>query len=195
MKVLKVTVTKLQAARRQLETALDLYFNEKDPVSIHALATAAYNVIRKVNRNKGGMPMLVKDTHAKQFAETTGKTEKEIANILNEAENFFKHADSDPNGTLTFDDGEAELFLFDAIGKYGEITQEKVPIFAAFHWWFVSRHPYIVKPGFPDKVPPPGLVDAAKTMTRRQWFDVMMLALLGTGGNAVDTKGNGLAVP
>src|SRR5207245_10811773 len=34
----KITVTKLDAARRQLRTAIRLWFEEGDPVSIHTLA-------------------------------------------------------------------------------------------------------------------------------------------------------------
>jgi hypothetical protein len=190
----KVTVNKLQAARRQLETALDLYFNEKDPVSIHTLTAAAYNVLRDVNLNTGGTPMLVKQIHAEQIATITGKKLGEIRSILNETENFFKHAKDDPTGMLTFDDGQAEVLLFDAIGKYIEITQERVPVFGAFHLWFASRHPDNLKPGFVDKAPPPELVEAARRMTRRQWLD-WMLASLGPDGHTVYRDGGWLVKP
>jgi hypothetical protein len=42
-------ISKLDAAKRQLETAITLYFNSGDWVSIHALAGAAYMIIRDVN--------------------------------------------------------------------------------------------------------------------------------------------------
>jgi hypothetical protein len=48
-----ITVTKLDAARRQLRTALRLWFHDGDPVSIHALLAAAHEIIHRLYRNKG----------------------------------------------------------------------------------------------------------------------------------------------
>jgi hypothetical protein len=45
----KLPVTKLDAARRQLETAITLWFHEADPVSIHALTGAAHNLLCDLN--------------------------------------------------------------------------------------------------------------------------------------------------
>jgi hypothetical protein len=47
----KIVVTKLDAARRQLRTAIHLWFNDGDPVSIHALAFAAYELSTLSARN------------------------------------------------------------------------------------------------------------------------------------------------
>ena len=47
-------LSKLEAARRQLETAIKLYFEYGDEVSIHALAAAAYSLIRDINEHRGG---------------------------------------------------------------------------------------------------------------------------------------------
>jgi len=52
--VQKLTISKLDAAKRQLETVIRLYFVHGDPVSIHTLTSAAYNVIRDVNKKRGG---------------------------------------------------------------------------------------------------------------------------------------------
>lgn len=58
-KLLKIS--KLDAAKRQLETVIRMYFNSGDPVSIHTLAAAGYNLIRDINSNRGGTSMIVKD--------------------------------------------------------------------------------------------------------------------------------------
>jgi hypothetical protein len=55
-------VSKLDAAKRQLETAIRLYFSDGDPVSIHTLTAAAYNILRDVTKQKGVELMLVKAT-------------------------------------------------------------------------------------------------------------------------------------
>jgi hypothetical protein len=48
-------VNKLEAARRQLETAITLYFAEDDEVSIATLAGAAYGLIRDINEKQTGL--------------------------------------------------------------------------------------------------------------------------------------------
>jgi hypothetical protein len=41
----KITISKFDAARRQLNTAITLWFADGDPVAIHTLAYAAYEII------------------------------------------------------------------------------------------------------------------------------------------------------
>jgi hypothetical protein len=48
----KITVTKIDAAKRQLRTAIRLWFEDGDPVSIHALAFAAYEIAHVVSKKR-----------------------------------------------------------------------------------------------------------------------------------------------
>jgi hypothetical protein len=48
----KITVTKLEAAQRQLRTAIRLWFEGGDPVSIHTLAFAAYEIAHVVSKKR-----------------------------------------------------------------------------------------------------------------------------------------------
>jgi hypothetical protein len=82
----ELKIRKLQAARDQLETAIDLFFDHGDEVSIHTLTCAAYNVIRDVNDHRGGPKMFAKQ----RYLDMPGKP---TINEMNEPENFFKHAD------------------------------------------------------------------------------------------------------
>lgn len=68
----KLKISKLDAAKRQLETAIRLYFNEADPISIHTLAGAAHTILSDINKKYGGRPMLdsdylIKDEYKKEF--------------------------------------------------------------------------------------------------------------------------------
>ena len=58
-------VTKIDAARRQLATAIDLWFNDKDAVSIHTLAYAAYDVIHGLSKRRGRKQSLIMDYEGK----------------------------------------------------------------------------------------------------------------------------------
>jgi len=125
-------VSKLDAARRQLETAVRLYFSEADPVSIHTLTSAAYQVLSDVNRARGGAPMLKEQVPTWVRPDAT----REAKQKLSEAENFFKHANRDHNEVLEFSQGPTELLLYDAVKKYRELTGETVPVLGVYDAWF-----------------------------------------------------------
>src|ERR1700674_3549250 len=100
-------ISKLDAARRQLETAITLWFDDGDPVSIHTLASAAYEIIHAVSkqRNPFRRDLLfdsdqIKDEHRAEF------------NLLiKQYANFFKHAKNDGNATIEFRPVLSEMFL------------------------------------------------------------------------------------
>jgi hypothetical protein len=128
-------ISKLDAAKRQLETAIRLYFHGGDPVSIHTLVAAGYNVVRDINVKRGGGKMIVKDwllDHVKP------ERHAEFRALLNEAENFFKHADRDHEATLDFNPDGSEILIYDVCTKYWELTGEQPPLFQIFRTWFMA---------------------------------------------------------
>ncbi|MFH1597020.1 MAG: hypothetical protein ABIG94_11760 [Pseudomonadota bacterium] len=131
-------ISKQEAARRQLETAIYLYFHEGDPVSIHTLTAAAYNILRDVSVKRGNLPMLVKGYFLQCIKPGH---EKEVRDKINEAENFFKHANRDTDGILTFNPGGTEILLIDACIRYYEFTSERPPELFLFHLWFMLNFP------------------------------------------------------
>jgi hypothetical protein len=127
-----MTVSKLDAARRQLETAIRLYFAEGDPVSIHTLTAAAHQVLADVNRARGGIPMLKEQVPTWVRPDAS----EDARRRLNAAANFFKHADRDQGEVIEFDPGLTELLLYDAVVKYREMAGEMVPVLAVYDAWF-----------------------------------------------------------
>jgi len=104
-------VTKLDAATRQLDTAITLYFQGGDPVPIHTLACAAHQVIHNINRYSDG-PELLFDVLSRE------KRDPQISKaLLHKQYNFFKHADSDPcpNCGIRFNPKLTEIFMLSAI--------------------------------------------------------------------------------
>jgi len=133
----KIPVSKLDAAKRQLETAIRLYFAHGDPVSIHTLTAAAYNIVRDVNKRRGGPPLFAKDRFMEYVKEGH---EKEVWKRLNAAENFFKHADQDHNATFEFKPQLSELLILDGCGTYYKLTGEYPPLFHVFTTWYVAHN-------------------------------------------------------
>src|SRR6266540_690470 len=106
----KITIAKLDAARRQLETAITLWFNDGDPVSIHTLACAAYEIIHVVSKTKNRWQDLLFDSLV-----IKDEYRNEWTKRLKEPANFFKHARNDPDGSLDFDPAVSEGFILFAL--------------------------------------------------------------------------------
>jgi hypothetical protein len=103
-KILKLT--KLDAAKYQIDTAVWLWFHEGDPVSIHTLTGAANRIILDLSERQGEtcLPFDIK-------LMPKGR-EKEAKILLRKHETFFKHAKNDPDDVLDFDSSASEMYLF-----------------------------------------------------------------------------------
>lgn len=137
-----MTISKLDAVKRQVETALHLYFLSRDPVSIYTLAHAAYQILVDLNKHRGGRAMLMEDM-VTIYARPNHK--KEVYAKIHEAENFFKHANRDPEDTIDFSPDASETVLWEACLKYSELSGEQTPIMQAMNGWFQARHPDLFK--------------------------------------------------
>lgn len=142
----KLKISKLDAAKRQLETVIRLYFSNGDPVSIHTLTAAAYNVIRDLNAKRGGEPLILKDQFLYRIKEGH---EQEVRRKINEAENFFKHAERDHEATLDFNPDQSEMLILEACSVYYKLSGEFPPLFKLYQVWFITNHPNLFN--FPEE--------------------------------------------
>ena len=132
-----IAIAKLDAARRQLTTAVILYFNNLDVVSIHALAAAAYEVVGAIAKKRGQSTLIQRSL----FDFLTDDMVKELRQSMRRPQNFFKHADRDPDAKLEFDPDSTEWVLLDAMLTYAQITGEIPILFNAFSVWFTLQKP------------------------------------------------------
>jgi hypothetical protein len=101
-----------------------------DPVSTHTLATAALEVLRDLADHRGiKSPM-------PNPADAFPAHAAEIRKVFRAAQNFFKHADSDPTETLTFRHQATEFFLFEAVELYYLLAGDRPSVLRAFSAWF-----------------------------------------------------------
>jgi hypothetical protein len=66
---------------------------------------------------------------------------EDVYRKIHEAENFFKHADRDPEDTIDYCPQAAEMRLWEACIKYTELSGEQTPIMQAMNGWFQIQHP------------------------------------------------------
>ena len=110
------TMTKLEAARRQLDCAIRLYLNEEDLAAVHTLTWAALTILRDLTVATG------RDGRSRAFGSVG-------LDIDRRAANFLKHANKDPEASLLDIEAFIPEFVFrEAVLLYkdlaGEITQE-----------------------------------------------------------------------
>lgn len=131
-------VSKLDAARRQLETAITLYFQFGDPVSIYALAAAACELLGTLAKHYGIEYQLTLETLLK--AHVKPEYHQRIKNMRQEPKNFFKHADRDPDAVLNFKTSITELVLLEAVDLYHRTAKEWPPLLRIYRMWWLLQN-------------------------------------------------------
>jgi hypothetical protein len=92
----KLVVSKADAATRQLDCAIRLWFSGGDPVSIHTLVGAAYQIIHDMNKKRDGKDLLFDADFIKE------EHRKTVHDLMRRDFNFFKHADTDTHEVTEF---------------------------------------------------------------------------------------------
>jgi hypothetical protein len=126
--MLEEVVTKMDAAVRQLNCAIELYFHDEDPVPIHTLACAAHQIIHDINRKSGAAELLF-DATCK-----AGSEGKELLNAMRKHANYFKHADVDscPNCGIRFSPNVTEVIIYSAIVGLCQLNQKLNALISAY---------------------------------------------------------------
>lgn len=136
-------ITKLDAAKRQLKTAIQLFLEERDPVSIHTLTEASREILRTLLRKKGDISKL------EQVERDRIKPEywRDFRKAIDEAKNFFKHADRNPSGTLEFRPAYTAYLLFECVLMYRQYTGRDLLLGWVFGMWFLHENPDLLQEG------------------------------------------------
>jgi hypothetical protein len=130
----KLYISKVSAARRQLDTAIELWFLDKGEVCVQTLVGAAYQIIHDINQKKGAVhdllydSLVVKDEYRSKW----------VAIIKNPV-NFFKHADNDPDAIVEFNPVSSLLFMIfcllglKAIGERTNDVEDTLTLWITIH--------------------------------------------------------------
>ncbi|EOA06565.1 hypothetical protein HFRIS_002359 [Herbaspirillum frisingense GSF30] len=130
-------VTKLDSARRQLVTAIRLFFDGGDFVSVYSLASNAWEVIDALCE-KANVESFSKEARESLQAGHTLKY------YINEpCRNFFKHAnqDPDPGSSVELSVSNVQALLFLAVEDYLRYRRGGPIEAQVFQAWFVAVFP------------------------------------------------------
>ena len=129
-------ITKLDAAERQIITAVKLFFDGGDRISTYALGAAAREVTTTLCQRRGITSFL--DDVQQEFPELSSK---ELLRLASRHAAFFKHADRDPDAVLTdFSEEEVESVLFTAAHDFGRLCGGKPVEAQVFEAWYLALH-------------------------------------------------------
>jgi hypothetical protein len=170
--VVPIKISKLDAARRQLVTAIRLYFANGDSVSTHTLAAAGFEILSDLDAHGPKTGTLF--DHAERYIKP------EYVDVfykkLRKPQNFFKHADNDPEDILEFYPTGAAAIIWAAIEKYYELTKEEFLELVAFRIWIAIRNPNILLPPYQQYLEQSGLASDFSVDMRQQFFEAMSTA-------------------
>jgi hypothetical protein len=168
----EIRISKLDAARRQLRTAITLWFTDGDPVSVHALAFAAYEIFHTVSKKRDPFRRdllldsdMIKDEYRRDWEKLVKK------NVV-----FFKHADRDSDAVIDFDPTLNEFFiLYATVGRQlcGESQSEEE---SHFGWWFHINRPELLTDRGREFVAnhiPSDVAEYTRKMNKREFFEAL----------------------
>lgn len=131
-----IKIAKIDAARRQLQCAIELWFNEGDIVSIHTLAFAAHQIIHDLNviKKTGADSILSGDRIKPEYR-------KMVLDAFKKHGNFFKHADKDPDEIAEFKSELPIAFILSALSGLQGLGLSHTYVEDAFFVWHMIHNP------------------------------------------------------
>lgn len=134
------TVSKAEAAERQLRQVIRLFFQRADAVAIHTLAAAAYQILIDLCEHKGVKRELEDSTILDELG-----VKADVLAAVRAPQNFFKHADRDPEGSVRFNPTLSAYLILYGVHYLHSLNGSQSAEGQVFRVWFFLR--------FPDRAP------------------------------------------
>jgi hypothetical protein len=165
----KRMISKLDAAREQIRTAILIWFNEGSTIAIHTLAAAAHEIVHALYVKKGLVDLLLDTDLVKPQYRSYW-----IGKVREDA-NFFKHADRDPDALLEFDPFVSEahiVFALLGLRRMGEVLGIEEDIFMK---WEALHRPELMREDIYAEVLPEA-VEKLRLLSKQQFLEVFLRA-------------------
>jgi len=152
-------ITKTDAAERQLNTAIRLFFENRDHLSSYALAVASREVTDGVIQSRRselyqrelarlGDPLKVRLSYWEEMNILIDKDkfDMNLATLHNKWQNFLEHAKTDPDAEIEpFTTEQLALVISTAMRNYFLLTQHLTIEMKTFFVWFAVAEPQLIK--------------------------------------------------
>jgi hypothetical protein len=137
----KVRIDKLEAARRQIDAAIRMTFNDEDAIAIHSVAAAAHRIIKDLCEQRGDVESYLMFTDWIRPG-----YEKQFWRQMNSSANFFKHADEDAEQVHELETEASDYMLLFSVKWYADLGNVLSPEMRIFALWLQLRRPELLKP-------------------------------------------------
>ena len=158
----QITVSKRDAATHQLDTAIKLYFENRDFISAYTLCCASDGILQGMYENKRDEIIQKQrseeanlgsvDVSWREELENQRRPEykKEVFAALNAPQNFFKHADRDHDSSQQFADWELTgVRIIMTVRNYDIVFRERTAAMNVYGAWYAMLHPALLVEGSP----------------------------------------------
>jgi hypothetical protein len=155
--------TKIDAAQRQVDTAIQLFFEDGDPVSIHTLLYAAHDIIHGLHKRITGKPLF--------FDNDAVRSTPGLIRTIKDWPNFFKHGRPyELDRTLEFNP-ECNLVFFSAcITGLDSVCPGRSDLQHAVIDWLLIHHPEYFPAASLAERPSGELLKQAKSLGKREFL-------------------------
>ena len=133
-----LNIDKKWSAVRQLETALFLWFDYGDPVSIHTLSKAANDLFAALSDKKAERVSTLKTWLESQS--------QSIQDVVRDVDNFFKHGYRDFEKELDFSPFYTQIVMLDSVDCHAFLYGQGTPIMRLFSTRFLMCNPDFLGP-------------------------------------------------
>jgi hypothetical protein len=142
-KVNVLQIGKLDAANRQLDFAIALFFSGGDPVCVHTLAGAASILLSDLieSRDPG-------ESWDRMAQADNNLSPSEYFKIARNSQNFVKHAKHDSNAVLRFNERDTEDMIMITVLNSGHLQKLSVHQ-EVFGLWYLARNADTLGPDYP----------------------------------------------
>ena len=153
----KNILTKMGVAERQLNEAIRMFFEERDPVSVYTLTAASHEVLRDLlsGGSHEDFASLIKDSPG-----IPKENRRHWIRAVNTYQNFFKHAKTDANESIKFDSDVLPVFLFDSVHMLNRLINGWFFEGTIFFTWYMLKFPE----HFQDNTPIRGILPPSQRL-------------------------------
>ncbi|MGX4807057.1 hypothetical protein [Bradyrhizobium guangdongense] len=129
-------LSKTDAAGRQLNAAIKLFFQEGDPVAIHTIIAAPFTIVRNLCEQRGDVASF------QEFSRWIRPgAEAKFWSAVNAQANFLKHADRDPAAEYEFNEDATELLILMTSKWFIDLGNPTSGEIRLFGIWFSLVYP------------------------------------------------------
>ncbi len=168
-------LSKASVATSQLEVAITLWFEERDPAAIHTLAVAANDCFHAMGK------LVDKPSTVQDWINSQSKGFQARAR---DAQNFFKHGSRNLKGKIRYSPLLGEILMIDSVICYRNLFDGVTPLMRLFAARFALENVEIVTPDLRPFFLKGVRVYKLADVSRREFFDKVLPSFLNIARRA-----------